>query len=161
MRSAGMSATLVSSVRSRRKKPFAPMVPLNAIEMSALSVSIQPDKATGVLPGFQSSTHSSAEEAAVPAQATSLISTVERFGVKVGVTVEVFDGRGVSSADSDSIGDGVIEVAVSAQNTVGVTVAELSSGFIIVAVKKTKMKTKFPMVRHRPTAPCGFFIFSP
>ena len=107
IRSAGISETVVLSVRSSRKYPPAGIVPLRAMFGLPSSVfNIQPVRLTALEPGLYNSIHSSAVDAIVPAQATSLMRSV-RGGkaVPAGEDVAVIVGEGVFV--EDDVGEGV------------------------------------------------------
>ena len=91
------------------------MMPAKLI-LGVLSVplNIHPVKLTGMEPGLYNSIHSSLEEAAVPAQATSLIIKLRKpagvavlVGEGVSVAVAVLVGVGVSVGDDVNVAVGV------------------------------------------------------
>ena len=96
--------TVLSLVRSSRKKPKGAMNPDRLTWMSPPSLRRQPVRSTACGPGLCNSIHSSLAEADVPAQAISLISTV------CGDTAVGFSEGGVGeevAVTSGGVGEGV------------------------------------------------------
>ena len=89
--SALISETVVSSVRSSRKRLPARSVPLRLmVGVPSAPLKVQPDKLMSAVVVFRNSIHSSFDEATVPAQATSLIIMLRSpIGVGVRVIVDV------------------------------------------------------------------------
>src|SRR5687768_1803378 len=98
------------------------MVPVSPIVgVPSTPLKTQPDKLTGLEPGFHNSIHSSLDEAAVPAQAISLMTTLRNpTGVGVRVIVDVWDAVNVMVGDNVLVG---VNVWVGIFVAVGVTVA--------------------------------------
>ncbi len=122
---------VVSSVRSRRKYPFAGSVPLNVTVTLALIKSDQPFKLIGEEVVLKSSIHSSFALAAVPPHAISLMTTA-RTVTAVGVGVNVFVCVGVLVLVAVGV---LVDVAVFVKVGVGVGVLVADEhGASVVAV---------------------------
>ena len=109
-------------MRSSRKNPPAGIEPMSAIVgVPSTPLKTQPDKLIGLEPGFHNSIHSSLEEAAVPAQAISLMITLRNpTGVGVIVLVGVTVAVGITVLVAVAVGVPVL-VEVPVFVTVGVS----------------------------------------